>query len=182
MYFTSTAADAAKSAAITASKTLHISERAYLTADNVQLNSSTGVVTIFFNNSGRMPSGEVEIILHNATFNAEANEFPTSTNMVDKSWKRHRPASFAPGPRVDLAIPIKQYSRTRMEKGRQIIMLAGRIIYNDGFPDDPRQEWPFCFQTTFHFIVNQLLWYPCDARLTLPDLEKLDGYPNNESH
>jgi hypothetical protein len=62
------------------------------------------------------------------------------------------------------------------------MLVAGRVTYDDGFPDDGQQEWPFCYQTNYHVLLKQIVLVPCDAARWIPVLEKRDGYPRNEQN
>ncbi len=62
------AADAARSAADTAKDTLHVSERAYLTLGTPTNDFQNKRMDVPVFNGGHIPSGPVQIVMHEATF------------------------------------------------------------------------------------------------------------------
>jgi len=174
-------ADAAKSAADTARDALHISERAYIVDGGASIDISTKSLTIPFVNSGHVPSGAVEIITHEATINAAGPTTSVDLRMaVEKHWGRYNFRSIPQGWPLSLAIPVPQVSKEYLETGRQIVIVAGFVTYNDGFPDTPQQQWSFCTRTSYQTIMKRSLIGPCKPEDdTLHKLELLDGYPNN---
>ena len=92
------------SAMITANKqtktALHISERAYITADTPILNKIDKIIAFDITNSGHIPSGNIEVIAHEATFNVSRNVPPEIASATEYHWKRHKVASLPPGKRI----------------------------------------------------------------------------------
>ena len=177
-------ADAAKRAADTARDALHISERAYLADGAPSINFPTKSVTIPFPNSGHIPSGAVQIVIHEATINVAT---PTAADIdlrtaIERHWGRYNFQSIPPAPvyPIAVAVPVPQMSEALLDSGRQTILLAGFIAYNDGFPDTTQQQWFFCQRTSFQNVMNRFFIGPCKpGDDTLRKLEMLDGYPNN---
>lgn len=66
---TERSANAAKSAAQTAKETLHLSERAYIAFGAPKMDYTKKTITLEWINTGHIPSGPMEIIAHEATFN-----------------------------------------------------------------------------------------------------------------
>jgi hypothetical protein len=130
-----------------------------------------------------MPSGRIEIIVHEGTFgsNTPIPAFDPKYK-IECHWNRYRL------PPMPVGTPFAFYalspvaSREKIESGLQAILTSGKVMYQDGFPDDPIQEWDFCFNTVFHKISKRLYLAPCDSEPVLRLLEQLDGYPNNENY
>ena len=70
-------------------------------------------------------------------------------------------------------------SETKLNAGLQQIIVAGSIVYEDGFQDTPQQRWPFCEHTVYQTAMKRIFITPCDPEEILPKIEALDGYPNN---
>ena len=162
---------------------LHISERAYINIGGPIFDFDKGVVGLPITNAGRIPSGEVETIVHEATvIQADTKALPLVKNTVGKYWLKSRFSSISPGNPINIAMTIRAFSKAQVETGEQIILIAGSVRYNDGFPDDPGQEWPFCMQSVRHLVLKQTILTPCDPKTMIPVLERLDGYPNSEQN
>jgi hypothetical protein len=162
---------------------LHISERAYINIGGPIFDFDKGVVGLPINNAGRIPSGEVETVVHEATVvQADTKALPLIKNIVGKYWLRSTFSSISPGNPINIAMTVRAFSKAQVETGEQIVLIAGSVRYNDGFPDDPRQEWPFCMQSVRHLVLKQTIWTPCDHKTMIPVLEGLDGYPNSEQN
>jgi len=164
---------------------LHVTERAYITTDGPVLDPGTKFATLHLNNDGHLPCPDSETTAHEATVNMSiANAAPNIKEAVEFHWKSTR-GQIPPGQNhVTLAIPVTAFSEAKFgpQGAYQAIFIAGRIKYEDGFPDDPLQKWSFCFQSVYHLTLKQLFWVSCDPSLILPQMEKLDGYPNNEQN
>lgn len=95
-------------------------------------------------------------------------------------------ASLPPGKDLfSLLIPVRAFAEDKFkaEEGTyQLIFVAGKVAYYDGFPDDDTQEWPFCFQSVYHLALKRIVLAYCDPERVLPQMEKRDGYPNNEDN
>lgn len=164
-----------------ATDALHVTERAYIVTDGPTLDPGTKFVSIDVSNVGHLPSPDIAIIGHEATINMQiANSTPIVANAVESHWKAtNGPAP--PGEKViTLAIPVPAFSESqfRPDGAYQAIFIAGRIGYRDGFPDDPAQEWNFCFQSVYHLVLKKLFWVACDPSVILPQMEKIDGFPD----
>jgi hypothetical protein len=179
---TKQAADAATSAAATAKDTLHISEKAYIVTGATEMDAAKKTVTIPIVNSGHIPSGRVEITVHEATVFSIAPERRTNLrNTVERHWSRNHLDSVSPGLPMSTLVPVAEIDETKLNGGYQAIFVAGYIVYNDGFPDTPDQRLPFCTHTTYHAAIKQVFWIECDPAEMVPKLESIDGYPNNEA-
>jgi hypothetical protein len=174
------AANAAKSAADTATAALHISERAYVSVISDKIDLDKKVVTLDLSNGGRIPSGRVEAVIHEMTVDKLA-PFDVSGNAIEHVWKRYYlpyfPANSIP---FHIDLPLPAASKVKLEGGLQVVVVAGTITYTDGFPDDPPGQWPVCLSTVWHLIEKRIFLVPCDPEVEIPKMEALDGYPNNE--
>jgi hypothetical protein len=164
---------------------LHVTERAYVTAGSPTLDPTTKFITFLLNNSGHIPSGKVEIIVHEATTNATIpNAEGNIYNSVEYHWKRHK-FSLMPPSTNSFAIkaPVPQFSEDKftVQGAYQQLIVAGRVSYDDGFPDDGPQTSPFCFGSQYHTMLKQIFLVPCDPELVIPKMENHDGYPGNEA-
>jgi hypothetical protein len=157
---------------------LHVTQRAYITTGAPQLDLAKGAVYLPLSNGGHIPSGDIEVVVHEAVFNQPIpDSLPYAKFAVEKSWKRHRLPPSPPGLNFGIVIPTLAASKPKLEAALQAIIIAGVVSYSDGFPDDESQQWPFCMQTTYHHVLKEIIWVPCDGKAITPQLESLDGYP-----
>jgi hypothetical protein len=179
---TQESANTAKRAADTADKSLHISERAYLIFGELQTDFPNKLIYIQFLNAGRIPSGPVEVITHEATFNVDtpAGNFPFA-QANEKSWSRMKYQQISPSVPAKIGIPVPLASVDRLKIGTQIVAVAGYATYYDGFANTPQQRLPFCTQTIYHAVTKEDFVVICDPAYVIPKMEAADGYPNNES-
>ena len=164
---------------------MKMSERAYITIDSPNLSIPDKAITLPLSNTGRIPSGNIQAIVHAATFNSQiSNNFNLETGApAELGWRRHSISPLPPGKDlITVAIPLPEFAEAKYTPQGvfQIILVVGRVAYGDGFPDDGAQEWPFCYQTVYHTSLKKIFLVSCDAAHWLPVLEKRDGYPNNE--
>jgi cytoskeletal protein RodZ len=140
-------------------------------------------VTIHVNNTGKITSGEIEAVLHEATV---AVPVPYGSIDLGKTiechWKREYFHSAAVGNQYNVTVPIPEASESGLTSGTQAVVIAGYVTYNDGFREDGNETNPFCARTVFHVIAKQLFLTPCNGKDVIPKMEKVDGYPNNEQH
>ena len=177
--------EVAKTSAEQTKTALHVSQRAYITTDTPTLDITTKVISFGISNTGRIPSGNIEAVVHAATINSEiSNRFtPESDTTSEFNWRRHLLSPLPPGKDlITLAVPIPNFSEFKYapQGVYQLILFSGRVVYDDGFSDDGQQEWPFCYQTTYHVILKRIFLVPCSAARWIPVLERRDGYPRNE--
>jgi len=165
-----------------ATRALHVSERAYITTDGPVLDPTTKFVTMGLINDGHIPCPHSETVAHEATVNMPVlNVAPDIKDAVEFHWKSNR-GPISPGRNlVTLAIPTAfSESKFTPQGAFQAILIAGTVTYEDGFADDGPQQWAFCFQSVYHLTLKKIFWVACDPTIVLPQMEKLDGYPNNE--
>jgi hypothetical protein len=124
--------------------------------------------------------------VHEATVNSSTpNAIPDVGQAVEYHWKRHKLAALPPGKDlVGYAVPIREFSEDKFtsQGAYQAIIVSGRVIYYDGFPDDSPQQWMFCFQTVYHLTLKKIFLVSCDAESVIPKMEVRDGYPHNEAN
>jgi hypothetical protein len=177
-------ASAAKSAAETARIALHISQRAYVSMPFPLLDSKKMTVTFTPNNSGQIPSGPAEIIVHEAT--ADRTPKNSELSIVECHWHKYKLARIFRGSSLTsrdnpgLLMPLHRASITKIQANIESITVAGTMTYNDGFVEDGSDTQIFCFQTIYNPIEKEPMWMPCDADSIIKRLELLDGYPKNE--
>lgn len=171
-------ADSTKRAAQTAEDTLHVSERAYIGVTYQPIDYDKSVISMNIVNDGRIPSGRVDMVSYEATFN------PPNITMGQTSFEyiveRHKgithfdviPASSTPV--ISMAFPIPQMSRERLAIGTQLVILVGTITYNDGFPTSQIQRMTFCTQTVYQTVAKTVYLAPCNAKIQLPKFEVMD--------
>src|SRR6516165_3352428 len=98
---------------------------------------------------------------------------PLNTIGNDTKWHRYHPAKGL----FSLLVPVRAYAEDRFkpdEGAYQLIFVAGKIAYYDGFPDDDRQEWSFCFQSVYHLALNRIVFAFCDPEPVIPQMEARD--------
>ena len=170
-------ADAAQSAANTATETLHVSQRAYISSGTPQIDISMKGMTIPFINSGHIPSGPIDIVLYDVIYSWTSPENSGSTNPVHQGTphrsKKHF-ASIANGLPLAILAPIRDFSEDKLKNGLQGIKVVGIATYDDGFHNTPKQHSLFCEHTVYRMIEKQTLIEPCDPSVELPQLESLD--------
>jgi hypothetical protein len=164
---------------------LHVSERAYITTDTPIFDLTTKTLAFDITNSGHIPSGLIEIIAHESTSNATRATIPEIASAVEYHWKRHKVAALPPGKGLfSFLVPVHAFSEDKFKPDEgtyQLILVAGKISYYDGFPDDDRQEWLFCFQSVYHLDLKRIVFVYCDPERVIPQMENRDGYPRNEA-
>jgi hypothetical protein len=176
------AANAATSAANTAKETLHVSERAYVIVEEPRFDFPTKSALIPLVNTGHLPSGKAVTTVHEATYNTHNITGAFSfDNPAEKSWQHTQWDTVVPGSHQTLAVPVPLLEESQMNKGSQSVIVAGTIVYNDGFTGTKDQTWQFCFRNVYQVVMKKSYIIVCDPEEILPKLEKADGYPNNEN-
>jgi hypothetical protein len=178
---TERAAGAAGSAATTAEEAFHVSERAYVRIEDPRFNFSEKSMTLPLVNTGHMASGTLTSIAHKATFILSSpSDIVTMDHASEISWQHSNFASISPGNHESLEIPLPLLEEDKINKGLEMVIIAGSLSFNDGFPDTPLQNWKFCFQSYYHSVMKKNFIGFCNVEEILPEMEKADGYPNNE--
>jgi hypothetical protein len=175
-------AKATQDASRNAKDALHVSERAYLVFGDIQFDLANKLITVQVINTGHIPSGHADIVIHEATFNTTSPADTPQVNQADeKSWRRTPYEQISPTIPARLGVPIPLADIERVKVGKQIILISGFVTYYDGFSGTAQQRQPYCIQTIYHIVAKENLPVICDATYFLPKMEAADGYPNNES-
>jgi hypothetical protein len=173
-----TTATATQSAATTAKDTLHISERAYVIQISPQLDSAKSMINLPIFNSGHIPSGKVDVVVYEVTFNPDkiTMESTSFQYIVERNKGISHFASIPPGypPTMNIGVPVTNMSTDRLDNGTQMILIVGTVDYNDGFPGSPAQRSIFCTNTVYHTVAKSSFMSACDAATELPKIEALD--------
>jgi hypothetical protein len=173
------AANAARSAARTAQEALFISDRAYIVTGLPDVNYAGKFVTVPIQNLGRIPSRKVEFVTHEATIDvADPSLGSRFDQAIDKGCTRGEFDTLTPNLPQYIEIPTNQMSGAAMEGGHQLTVVAIDITYDDGFPDTQKQTFQFCMRTQYAIALHKTNWRSCNAKLHIPALVKVDGYPN----
>jgi hypothetical protein len=176
-------ANAAKSAAKTADKSLHISERAYLVLSPPQHDFPHNIVYIPITNTGHIPSGIATIVTHVLVFrldNPTAKIYTVTDDAVlEKHWSSATYVSIPVGNEFSQAVHIHTAIADQIDSGKMGVAIASILTYNDGFHDDPDQIWTFCDSIAYSADTKRVSMAPCDDPVAeLKTLTNLDGYPD----
>lgn len=162
-----------------AQDTLHISERAYISFTDAQINYDKSEISFKLLNSGRIPSGQANVTTYEATFNLPV---PTGIgrpfrDIVERHKGINELMAIPPtitSPAISLDIPTPSMSKDKLSNGTQLIVIVGSISYNDGFPKSQIQTTPICIETVFHRLLKDVYLVPCNASVELPKFEAMD--------
>jgi hypothetical protein len=171
-------AGAAKSAADTARDALQISERAYLAAGIPFLEA--GFVNIPILNTGHIPSGKGILIIHEATLIVDPRHLGILTKPAEQHRRSHTVENVPPNLPMSVDVPLPIFSAEEFNGGRQQIVIAGTLTYNDGFAATKDQLWKFCDIGQFSDLSRKVEWMPCDPEDALTRLTYGDHYPQGE--
>jgi hypothetical protein len=174
------AATAAKSAAVTAVDTLHISQRAYITTGNPNWDIHGNLIQIPIINSGHIPSGKVETIVHTIMAEATKPEEVTNEKPVNWTWNRKQSQSIVPGQPLPMLVSFRGMDEKKVREGYQTFLIVGYVLWTDGFPKSAQERWAVCWISSRNTLSNTPEMYPCNSDEWLPKAEALDGYPKNE--
>jgi hypothetical protein len=175
-------ANAAKSAAETANKALHVSERAYITIGLPTLDITTKYVTIPILNSGHIPSGKVLGVIHEAMMDVVDPTVKQKRVKPSESHWKHYELHSVPntGQPLYFEVAVPNLNLDSLNGGRQQFVMVGIISYSDGFSDDPVQQWTFCEVGATLQANKSPVWNICDPAIYLPEVTKTDHYPDDE--
>lgn len=178
-----TQASAAKSAAETAKEALHISERAYIIIGLPILDTTAKDITIPVLNTGHIPSGKVVGTVHEFSLDGVDPTGRSSRNRETEAHWKHYELSSVPtsGQTMNFIVSVPSLNIESLNTGHENIVVVGIISYNDGFPDDPAQQWPFCEGIALLPRGKNLQWEICNPVVYLPRAINADHYPENES-
>jgi hypothetical protein len=178
-----TQANAAKSAAETANKAMHISERAYISIGLPILDTATKYITVPVLNTGHIPSGKVVGTIHEITLDGIVPTTARSSGIhaSEAHWKSYELVSVpTTGQTMNFNVAVPALNTDSLNTGHEEIVVVGIISYNDGFSDDPAQQWSFCEGSALLPPSKNLQWGICDPAMYLPQAIKADRYPDNE--
>jgi len=170
-------ARATANAANTAKEALHVSERAYIVAGLPTIDIGAAKLAIPLVNNGRIPSGTVKIIYHEATV---PNRIIQPSDATEAYWQQTSIQSLPVGNPLSLFVRLSGLIAPQIQTGGQAVIVAGTITYGDGFPNDRKTEWQFCFRTYFEPKSKTIEMDACNPREMIPFLMKTENYPNNE--
>jgi hypothetical protein len=176
-------ASISKRAAKNAEDAMRISDQAYVTVTSPQFDLTKGVVSASVLNSGRIPSGPVDITAHYAVINMPIATEPTfsiATQSVEQHWRHTHFDSIPVGAPFTVNQALSAISQDMVNKSHQQIILVGFVSYGTGFLNTSLQKSFFCYDQFYNMTMKQMFTAPCDALHFLPQVEAVDGYPNNE--
>jgi hypothetical protein len=181
-----TLAESTKSAADTAKSTLHVSERAYLMLGPPTDDFPHKRTNIPLTNSGHIPSGFTKVVIHEATFSVDdpsAKIIPFAA-VLEKHWKAitYQTIPVVPlGSLISVEVHLPALVQDDIANGKQGIIIAAVVTYNDGFPNTPEQTFVFCDSSSYAVSTKFFAMRPCDDPIpTLSALTALDKYPSSE--
>jgi hypothetical protein len=112
---------------------LHISERAYITVGSPTLDTTTKFANFLLSNNGHIPSGNIEIIVHEATVNSSIpNAPPNIATAVEYHWKRHKLSPMPPSNNAfGIQVPLREFAQDKYttQGAYQGVLIAGRVFY-----------------------------------------------------
>ena len=178
--------EAARSAAQTAIDTLHISERAYLILGIPVDDFEHNRINVPIINSGRVPSGLATIVVHEATFtitDASIKIIPLDA-VVERHWRVHTHQTIPAVPSgnlISMEVHLPAAAQDQITSGKQVVLIAAVMTYNDGFPGTPEEKFLFCDASTYTASSKLFAMRPCDdPNGLLSKLAALDKYPSTE--
>ncbi len=171
----------------TAKKTLEVSERAYLSVGGPVISGKPIRLDMPIFNTGHIPAKDVSFLVFEET-DAIAPPSITSTapstTFLEGHWSQWDLKEVVPPASSGTAI----YSITvtsnpgdadEVAKGNQIIIVAGSVSYNYGFPKTPSDINWFCFHSFYDAGTKANRFIPCDAEAIISLMKKVIQYPNN---
>jgi hypothetical protein len=176
-------ADSARRAADIAEQTLNISERAYLTLGTPVDDFADKRTTVPIINSGHIPSGKAIVVTHEATFSvadSTAAFIPIDdTTIIERHWKPGTFETVPIGNPFNVEINFPAMVSQDFNAGKQGIVIAIEITYNDGFVNTPDQRWIFCDVSIYSTGMKRMVMRPCDNPTgLLLELATADKYPS----
>ena len=178
---TTQAAKSAQRAANIADTSLHVSERAYV---NFQyrtggINYDQHQVTMGLTNFGHLLPKDVSVIAHHALFTVPggARETVDFSGPAMRSWNTTKFVPIGPGDASQLIVPFPGMIQEAMLSFHQLILVAGYILFNDGFPEDGIQTVAFCFKSQGSLVTQQVYLTPCDALAIIPLMNRKTVIP-----
>jgi hypothetical protein len=181
---TLTGANAAQSAAETAKATLHISQRAYIITGIPVPSVDMKSINVPIFNVGHLPSGHIDIVIHELTANTDGVHDTTDKDIVERHWDQTTYESIPPSPTGSIygvEITFPEAAKESIIKGAQRILAVAIITYNDGFPNSDAQTWVFCEGSQFDIKTKEFAMRPCnDPQAILSKMRITDEYPSKK--
>lgn len=174
-----TSADAAKSAAVTANKALHVSERAYLRIGDPKVDIPGHEIILPIVNTGHIPSGKVDFYVFEATAVFDPSRGRQQVEPTEGHWTLMKISSVPSGDvYYSERVNAPQLTKDFVNKSLSVI-IAGEYPYGDGFPDDPMETSQFCIQTHVDETKN-ITFRACNPGFYIPAIKHSIHYPNHE--
>jgi hypothetical protein len=133
-------------------------------------------------NIGRIPSGTVEVLVHEVTYTVSTGLLTDAPiNASEKHWSEIDVQTVTPGSAeffVNVGLP--GIVTDRIDSGQQMFEIAGTISYSDGFPSTPQSVYKFCLFSQFMSDIKTLHLVPCNPEIIIPRLKQIEEYPANE--
>jgi hypothetical protein len=155
-------ARAAKSAADTANKALHISERAYISNSLPALKLEKRTVEWDIVNTGHIPCKRGDLSTQSIVMNRANRTSPWHTD--ECHVHRTVDIKIASGTvnARDIVL-LRTMSKEAIEDGVQKLIIVGAFSYNDGFDEDPTETTPICFESVYYSGVKQIDMSSCGS-------------------
>ena len=172
-------ADAAKSAADTAKKTLIISERAYISVPTPIAGNKSAIIQLPISNIGHIPAAPATITVYEATVNFDiSRDVPFLQPPTEYHPAIYTIESIPYGSAYQINVAVPKIDHKEIAQGRQFIYVAGYIKYGDGFSEDGQQTQTFCWNST-HGESKAVTWAPCSS-ITIDRLSAANWNPNED--
>lgn len=166
-----------------ASQSLQIGERAYISIGTPHFAWEENGIKLPLLNTGHIPSGYLHSEVHEATYVGSPKDSVKSMRPIEGHWGKSEFKNVDPTPGsalFALFVRIDSSSEAALNAGTQRIIYAGKVSYNDGFPDSPERSFNFCAVSFYLASERAQSMKPCDASIYIPFLMKQEHYPANE--
>ena len=167
-------------------RAFRIANRAYLSAGKPDFDAKAHLFTLSMSNRGHLPTGTVEVVIHEATAESQSPISNATTDLdgiAEAHWRRHTMAPFPPDSdpvQVGIGSPTFAADKFTSEGALQQIFVTGRISYVDAFSEDGKQSYDFCYQSGYNIEAQRIFFTPCDPGVVLTALEKRDGFADGQ--
>ena len=166
-----------------ASQSLQIGERAYISIGTPHFDWEESGIKLPLLNTGHIPSGYLHSEIHEATYVGSPKDSVKSMRLIEGHWGKSEFKNVDPTPAsalFALFVRIDSSSQAALNAGTQRIIYAGKVFYNDGFPDSPERSFDFCAVSFYLASEKAQSMKPCDASIYIPFLMEQEHYPANE--
>src|SRR5208283_300057 len=95
-----------------------------------------------------------------------------TTHPIGFHWVKFNTFSVPPvgAPSYEVQISIRNFNQEKFNSGEQGALVSGTITYDNGFPNEPTEEWNFCYISRHNIVLKQIVWEPCDWTQFLPQM------------